>query len=82
MTAIADNWKTNLGLSVKAMPLENVAWQKYYDADGKSAVSFWGAANGPTGDRGYNYFATDQAYPAGAMASRMTITPNRRWTSS
>jgi len=65
MTAIADNWKTNLGLSVKAMPLENVAWQKYYYADGKSAVSFWGAANGPTGDRGYNYFATDQAYPTG-----------------
>jgi peptide/nickel transport system substrate-binding protein len=65
MAAIADNWKTNLGLTVKAMPLENVAWQKYYYQDGKSSISFWGAANGPTGDRGYDYFHSKQAYPAG-----------------
>jgi peptide/nickel transport system substrate-binding protein len=65
MTAIAENWKTNLGLSVKLQPLENVAWQKYYYEDGKGFVSFGGAANGPTGDRGYGYFHTKQAYPAG-----------------
>ena len=65
MTAIADNWKTNLGLTVKALPLENVAWQKYYYKDGKSALSFWGAANGPTGDRGYDYFHSKRAYPLG-----------------
>jgi len=66
MTAIAENWKTNIGLSVKPQPFENVAWQKLYYEDGKSEISFWGAANGPTGDRGYNYFHSSAAYPAGS----------------
>ena len=66
MTAIADNWKTNLGLTVKPLPLENVAWQKLYYEDGNSDISFWGAANGPTGDRGYNYFHSSAAYPTGS----------------
>ena len=66
MTAIADNWKTNIGLSVTPTPLENVAWQKLFYQDGKSAISFWGAANGPTGDRGYNYFYSKNAYPTGS----------------
>jgi peptide/nickel transport system substrate-binding protein len=66
MTAIADNWKTNLGLTVKPQPMENVAWQKYYYKDGDSDISFWGAANGPTGDRGYNYFHSSAKYPTGS----------------
>jgi peptide/nickel transport system substrate-binding protein len=66
MTAIADNWKTNLGLTTKALPLENAAWQKQFYEDGKSALSFWGAANGPTGDRGYNYFHSSAAWPTGS----------------
>ncbi len=66
MTAIADNWKTNLGLTVKPLPLENVAWQKLYYEDGDSDVSFWGAANGPTGDRGYNYFHSSAKWPTGS----------------
>ena len=66
MTAIAEQWKTNLGLTVKPQPFENVAWQKLFYEDGESSVSFWGAANGPTGDRGYNYFHSGGAYPAGS----------------
>lgn len=66
MTAIADNWKTHLGLTAKPQAFENVAWQKLFYEDGKSEVSFWGAANGPTGDRGYNYFHSSAAYPTGS----------------
>jgi peptide/nickel transport system substrate-binding protein len=66
MTAIAQNWKDNLGLVVKPLPLENTAWQKQFYTDGKSALSFWGAANGPTGDRGYNYFHSSAAWPTGS----------------
>ena len=66
MTAIAANWKTNLNFTVKPTPLENVAWQKLFYEDGKSAISFWGAANGPTGDRAYNYFHSKNAYPVGS----------------
>jgi peptide/nickel transport system substrate-binding protein len=66
MTAIADGWKTHLGLTAKPQPLENVAWQKLFYEDGKSEISFWGAANGPTGDRGYNYFHSSAAYPTGS----------------
>jgi peptide/nickel transport system substrate-binding protein len=70
MTAIADNWKTNLGLVVKPTPFENVAWQKLFYEDGESSVSFWGAANGPTGDRGYNYFHSGGAYPTGSNGTK------------
>lgn len=66
MTAIAQNWKDNIGLTVKPTPMESQAWQKYFYEDGKSSVSFWGAANGPTGDRGYNYFHSAAAYPVGS----------------
>ena len=45
------NWKTNLGIDGQAtQPMENAAWQKHYYEDGGSDISFWGAANGPTGD--------------------------------
>ena len=43
-----------------------MAWQKLYYEDGNSDISFWGAANGPTGDRGYNYFHSSAAYPTGS----------------
>lgn len=66
MTAIAQNWKDNIGLTVKPMPLESQAWQKYFYTDGKGQLSFWGAANGPTGDRGYNYFHSSAAWPTGS----------------
>lgn len=66
MTAIAQNLKDNVGLTVKPLPMsDGAAWQKRYYADNESEVSFWGAANGPTGDRGYNYLHSDAAYPAG-----------------
>jgi peptide/nickel transport system substrate-binding protein len=70
MTAIADNWKTNLNFTVKPTPFENVAWQKLFYEDGDSDVSFWGAANGPTGDRGYNYFHSGGAYPTGSNGTK------------
>ena len=65
MTAIAENWKTNIGLTSSRRRSRTSAWQKLYYNDGKSAISFWGAANGPTGDRGYNYFHSKNAYPTG-----------------
>jgi ABC-type transport system substrate-binding protein len=51
---------------VKPQPFENVAWQKLFYEDGESSISFWGAANGPTGDRGYNYFHSGGEYPKGS----------------
>lgn len=67
MTAIAQNLKDNLGLTVKPLQLsDGAAWQKLYYSDGESQVSFWGAANGPTGERGYNYFHSSAAHPAGS----------------
>jgi peptide/nickel transport system substrate-binding protein len=65
MTAIADNWKTNIGLTVELLPLEGPAWNKHYYDDGLGKLSFGGAANGPTGDRGWNYFHSSSAWPAG-----------------
>ena len=66
MTAIAQNLKDNLNLSVKLLVLDNVAWQKYYYDDGKFNISFWGGANGPTGDRAFGYFHSSAAYPGGS----------------
>jgi len=67
MTAIAQNLKDNVGLTVKPLQMsDGAAWQKLYYTDGASQVSFWGAANGPTGDRGYNYFHSSAAWPAGS----------------
>ncbi len=67
MTAIAQNLKDNLGLTVKPLQMtDGAAWQKLYYTDNDSDVSFWGAANGPTGDRGYFYFHSSAAYPGGS----------------
>lgn len=67
MTAISQNLKDNLGLTVKPLQItDGAAWQKLYYADGESQMSFWGAANGPTGDRGYNYFHSSAAHPTGS----------------
>jgi peptide/nickel transport system substrate-binding protein len=67
MTAIAQNLKDNLGLTVKPLQItDGPAWQKLYYTDGESQMSFWGAANGPTGDRGYNYFHSSAAHPTGS----------------
>ena len=66
MTAIVKNLTDNLGLTVKPLQMsDGAAWQKLYYTDGESHVSFRGAANGPTGDRGYNYFHSSAAYPGG-----------------
>jgi peptide/nickel transport system substrate-binding protein len=45
---------------------DGAAWQKLYYTDGESQMSFWGAANGPTGDRGYFYFHSAAAHPTGS----------------
>jgi peptide/nickel transport system substrate-binding protein len=66
MTAIAANWKDNINLTVELMPIESATWQKHFYEDGLSKLSFWGAANGPTGDRGYNYFHSSAAWPVGS----------------
>lgn len=67
MTAIAANLKDNLGLTLKPLQMsDGAAWQKLYYTDGESQASFWGAANGPTGDRGYNYFHSSAAHPTGS----------------
>jgi len=78
MTAIAQNLKDNLGLTLKPLQVtDSAAWQKLYYADSKSEVSFWGAANGPTGDRGFNYFHSSSAYPVGGngVAGRFYSNP-------
>lgn len=67
MTAIAQNLKDNLGLTLKPMQMtDGAAWTKRYYKDNASDVSFWGAANGPTGDRGYQYFHSANEYPTGS----------------
>jgi len=67
MTAIAQNLKDNLGLNLKPMQMtDGAAWTKRYYKDNASDVSFFGAANGPTGDRGFSYFHSDNAYPIGS----------------
>ncbi len=65
MTAIAQNWKDNLGLNVKIEQLDGQAWTDRYYKQGASQLSFFGAANGPTGERARNYFHSLSAYPAG-----------------
>lgn len=66
MTAIAANLKDNLGLTLKPTALEGAAWTKNYYEDGAHQISFWGAANGPTGDRAYNYLHSSSKYPGGS----------------
>ena len=65
MTAIQANWADNLGFKVKLNPMEPSAWtQKFYD-EGASDLSLAGGANGPTGNRAYQYFHSSSAWPGG-----------------
>ena len=82
MTAIAQNLKDNIGITVKPTALENVAWQKNYYEDGTFQISFWGAANGPTGDRAFNYLHSSTAYPGGSNGWKGHPTRTRRSTRS
>jgi peptide/nickel transport system substrate-binding protein len=67
MTAIAQNLNDNLGLVLKPLQItDGAVWQKRYYDDGESEATFAGAANGPTGDRGYNYFHSAAAWPTGS----------------
>ena len=66
MTAIAENWKTTSGSLSSRHRSRTWPGRSCSTPDGKSAISFWGAANGPTGDRGYNYFYSKNAYPTGS----------------
>ncbi len=65
MTAIQAMWKDNLGLNVKIEQLDGPAWTDRYYKQGASQLSFFGAANGPTGERARNYFHSKSAHPAG-----------------
>ena len=64
MAAIQANW-AEIGFNVKLNPMDPSAWtQKFYD-DGGSDLSFAGGANGPTGNRAYQYFHSKSAWPGG-----------------
>ena len=65
MTAIAQNWSDILGLNVRIEQMQSTPWVNKYYAEGDSDVSFFGAANGPTGNRAFQYFHSDAAYPTG-----------------
>jgi peptide/nickel transport system substrate-binding protein len=65
MTAIAQNWAETLGLNVRIEQMQSTPWVKKYYTDGDSDVSFYGAANGPTGNRAYQYFHSAAAHPTG-----------------
>ena len=66
MTAIAQNWKDTLGLNVKIEQMaDSAAWTQRYYKDGQSQLSFFGAANGPPGERARGYFYSESAYPTG-----------------
>jgi peptide/nickel transport system substrate-binding protein len=63
MTAILKNWADNLGIKTgKAIQLDDTAYSNAAKV-GDFDVEFVGAANGPTGDRGYNYFHTSAGFP-------------------
>jgi len=64
MTAIAAGWEETLGLKVKIEQMAEGWVEKYYE-QGASQISFFGAANGPTGERARNYFYSKSAHPAG-----------------
>lgn len=64
MTAIQQNW-AEIGFNVRLNPMEPSAWtQKWYE-DGESSLSLAGGANGPTGNRAYQYFHSSAAWPTG-----------------
>ncbi len=64
MTAIAAGWQETLGLTVKIEQMAEGWVERYYE-QGESEISFFGAANGPTGERARNYFYSKSAHPAG-----------------
>jgi peptide/nickel transport system substrate-binding protein len=65
MTAIQANWADNIGLRVSTQPFDPSAWTKRYYEDAAFDISFGGGANGPTGNRAYQYFHSSSAYPTG-----------------
>ena len=65
MTAIQQNWKDNLGITVKLQPMDGATWTARYYDKGESDISFAGAANGPTGQRAFTYFHSSAVWPTG-----------------
>lgn len=66
MAAILKNWADNLGIQTgKVQQLDSAAASKVYTGEASFDTYFQGAANGPTGDRGRNYFTTAAKFPAG-----------------
>ena len=66
MAAILKNWADNLGIKTgKVQQLDDAAYADSAN-NGKYDVQFVGAANGPTGNRAFNYFHSSTAYPAGS----------------
>ena len=65
MTAIQENWKTNLGINVKLQPMDPTAWTTRYYDNAEFDISFAGAANGPTGQRAFTYFHSSSKWPNG-----------------
>ena len=62
------------GIIGEAAPIQEVlvkieqmaeGWTDRYYQQGASQISFFGAANGPTGERARNYFYSKSAHPAG-----------------
>jgi peptide/nickel transport system substrate-binding protein len=65
MTAIQQNWKDNLGLNVKLQPMDPSAWTARYYDNGESDLALAGGANGPTGNRAFQYHHSSSAWPTG-----------------
>ncbi len=69
MTAILKNWADNLGIKGgKVVQLDDAAYSQAAKT-GDYDWMFVGAANGPTGDRAFNYFHSSALYPAGGNGS-------------
>jgi peptide/nickel transport system substrate-binding protein len=64
MAAIQANW-AEIGFNVTLNPMEPSAWTAKYYEDGGSDLSLAGGANGPTGNRAYQYHHSSAAYPGG-----------------
>lgn len=65
MTAIQQNLKDNLGIDLGLEPMDPSAWTERYYNQGQSDFSFAGAANGPTGNRAFQYHHSSSPYPTG-----------------
>ena len=65
MTAIQQNWKDNLGVTVTLQPMDPAAWTTRYYDNAEFDIAFAGAANGPTGQRAFTYFHSSAPYPTG-----------------